>query len=70
MANFEERLRKDLRTIIPIDLDFNITMASDPIIDTWKGATLMSKNIHYMTKKDYDEFGSDYFKQEIYSKVE
>ena len=72
----KERIYHDLRSYLPVGIDINIMKAEDPILDTWKGARLFFNDTYgdkngkndltnsiYITRKEYDEFGIDYFKE-------
>ena len=72
----KERIYHDLRSYLPVGIDINIMKAEDPILDTWKGARLFFNDTYgdkngkndltnsiYITKKEYVEYGIDYFKE-------
>ena len=72
----KERIYHDLRSYLPVGIDINIMKAEDPILDTWKGARLFFNDTYgdkngkndltnsiYITRKEYDEYGIDYFKE-------
>ena len=72
----KERIYHDLRSYLPVGIDINIMKAQDPILDTWKGARLFFNDTYgdkngkndltnsiYITRKEYDEYGIDYFKE-------
>jgi len=72
----KERIYHDLRSYLPVGIDINIIKAEDPILDTWKGARLFFNDTYgdkngkndltnsiYITRKEYDEYGIDYFKE-------
>lgn len=63
---FEDRLRKELRSVIPVDARFDLRQASDPILDAWKGAAQWSREASsrnsLVTKEEYSEKGAEYIK--------
>ena len=73
----KERVYHDLRSYLPVDVDINVMRAENPILDAWKGARYFfndtysikeSNNINlrekiYMNKKEYEEYGVEYFKE-------
>lgn len=63
---FEERLRIELRSVIPVDAHFELRQASDPVLDAWKGAAQWSCGDSYrnsrVSREEYNEKGPDYFK--------
>lgn len=44
-----------------------VKRAKDPLLDAWKGAAMFgrdeSKRQHFVTRQDYEEYGSDYIKE-------
>ena len=67
--NFEERLQRELKAVLPAQYATTVRRAHDPILDAWKGAaswwsTSSSTNRDQatMTKAEYSEKGEDYFK--------
>lgn len=65
-AGFEERLRKDLRSLLPADAPMGLRQAADPLLDAWRGAAKWSRSpaaeACFITAADYEEKGSDYLK--------
>ena len=65
-AGFEERLRKELRAVLPIDASLSVRQAIDPVLDAWKGAAQWAREPGFhrdlTTREDYDEKGPDYMK--------
>ena len=63
---FEERLRKELRSVVPADARFELRQARDPVLDAWKGAAEWSREASYrnslVTREEYNEKGAEYFK--------
>ena len=73
----KERIYHDLRSYLPVGSEINVMRAEEPILDVWKGARLFFndtylndgknenklRNSIYITRKEYDEYGVDYFKE-------
>ena len=73
----KERIYHDLRSYLPVGTEINVMRAGDPILDAWKGARLFFDNTYYLnknnenklkdsiyiTRKEYEEYGFDYFKE-------
>lgn len=65
-AGFEERLRKELRAVLPIEASMRVRRAGDPLLDAWKGAAQWSQEGSFkhalLTREEYMEKGSEYMK--------
>lgn len=66
----KERIIIDLTQYLPSNMNINLNIANDPILDAWKGGRdFFNNNIKndkvYISKKDYEEFGFDYYKENI-----
>ena len=65
-AGFGERLNKELRAVLPIDVTMRLRHANDPLLDAWKGAAQWSNEPPFrqalVTRQDYDEKGCYYMK--------
>ena len=72
----KERIYHDIRSYLPVDIDINVMKAENPVLDAWKGARLFFNDTYnsngiknnlrndiYITKKEYEEFGVEYFKE-------
>ena len=64
---FEERLRSELRSVLPVEIELGVRRAKDPILDAWKGAakwasTKESRNT-FVSKAEWAEKGGDYIKE-------
>lgn len=63
---FEERFHKELRAVLPIDANLTMRKASNPLLDTWKGAAQWSREADFsnyqVTKEEYLEKGAEYMK--------
>jgi len=64
---FEERLRDELRAVLPAESLLGIRKAKDPILDAWKGASQWANKADsrksFITKEDYMEKGGEYLKE-------
>lgn len=65
-TGFEERMRKELRGVLPVEASIGVRKASDPLLDAWKGAAQWSKDLAFrqtrVTREEYLEKGSEYMK--------
>ena len=72
----KERIYHDMKRNLPVNTDINILRAENPVLDAWKGARLFFNDTYnldgiknnlkdniYITKKEYEEFGVEYFKE-------
>ena len=73
----KERIYHDLKSYLPVGSEINVMRAKEPILDAWKGARLFFndtyvndgknenklRNTIYITKREYNEYGVDYFKE-------
>ncbi|KAL8917718.1 MAG: hypothetical protein Q9208_007770 [Pyrenodesmia sp. 3 TL-2023] len=66
-AGFEERLRKELRAVLPVEATINVQKANDPILDAWRGAAQWAVTSEasqsFVTKEEYQEKGPEYMKE-------
>eukprot|EP01126_Amoeba_proteus_P023857 TRINITY_DN2398_c0_g1_i26.p1 TRINITY_DN2398_c0_g1~~TRINITY_DN2398_c0_g1_i26.p1 ORF type:complete len:537 (-),score=135.03 TRINITY_DN2398_c0_g1_i26:109-1719(-) len=63
---FKDRVLVELTQVRPVGDLICVTSAEDPILDSWKGAALFctrnDPTEYFITRKKYDEYGSNYFK--------
>jgi actin-related protein 5 len=66
---FEERLRRDLRSVLPADMEMGVRRPKDPIGDAWRGAAEWVGRDEgrrwkagRVTREEYLEKGADYLK--------
>ena len=72
----KERIYHDLRSYLPMEVDINVKRAENPVLDAWKGARLFFNDTYnlngiknnlrnniYISKKEYEEYGVEYFKE-------
>ncbi|KAL8956844.1 MAG: hypothetical protein Q9193_005735 [Seirophora villosa] len=66
-AGFDERLRRELRMVLPVEASIHVRMATDPILDAWKGAAQWAADPksfqNFVTHEEYQEKGADYMKE-------
>ncbi|EON64616.1 hypothetical protein W97_03849 [Coniosporium apollinis CBS 100218] len=64
---FEDRLRSELRAVLPADSPLGIRRANHPGLDAWKGAAWWSSQPAsrdaFITRADFEEKGHDYIKE-------
>ncbi|KAI9861937.1 MAG: Nuclear actin-protein involved in chromatin remodeling [Trichoglossum hirsutum] len=64
---FEERLRDELRAVLPAEGPLVVRRAKDPVLDAWKGAAKWSCGPEWkaacVTREEYLEKGGDYLKE-------
>ncbi|KAL9130239.1 MAG: hypothetical protein Q9217_001532 [Psora testacea] len=65
---FDERLKRELRAVLPVDAPMKLRKASDPILDAWKGAAAWAREEGSFKKgsvsrAEYEEKGSEYMKE-------
>lgn len=64
---FEERLRNELRAVLPADIPLGVRKANDPILDAWRGAAQWAANPtsrqSFVSRAEYHEKGADYIKE-------
>ncbi len=60
-ANFEKRLRAELRSLVPSDYTIELTAASDPTLAAWRGGSIFAASDEFdsavVTKEQYREEG-------------
>ena len=59
--NLEERLRRELRSLVPGDTEIGLRTAADPILAAWKGGSAFAASEAYdsqvVTRAQYAEEG-------------
>lgn len=64
---FEDRLRKELRAVLPADATLRVRKAKDSILDAWRGAAKWSNQADsrhaFVTRAEFHEKGGDYLKE-------
>ncbi|KAL8705154.1 MAG: hypothetical protein Q9201_001721 [Fulgogasparrea decipioides] len=66
-AGFDERLKRELRAVLPAEVPINVRKANNPILDAWRGAAQWAaapeSSQGFVTRQEYEEKGSDYIKE-------
>ena len=78
----KERIYHDIRSYLPVDANINVLRAENPVLDAWKGARLFFNDTYnlngiknnlrnniYISKKEYEEYGVEYFKEHFCGNV-
>ncbi len=56
-------MEAEIRSILPFQSDFTVTMANDPVLDAWRGAAAFAASSDFASKSisraDYNENGAD-----------
>ncbi|OAD08703.1 hypothetical protein MUCCIDRAFT_188150 [Mucor lusitanicus CBS 277.49] len=67
LPGLSERLYSSLKTIYPVDTKIKVKRARDPVLDAWRGAAMFAqdqtKTQYFVSKQEYEEYGSDYIKE-------
>lgn len=64
LQGLTERLETDLRRDLPVDVQIHVEAGNEPELDAWRGIAKWSLDEKaYVTRKEYDEFGSEYIKE-------
>lgn len=70
-SGFEERLRRELRAVLPSDSPINVRQAGNPLLDAWRGAAQWSREAGFkqsaVTRADFLDKGPEYLKVRILS---
>jgi actin-related protein 5 len=63
---FDDRLRRELRSVLPVEYELGIRRAKDAVLDPWKGAAKWASGSSWkaamVTRQEYQEKGSEYMK--------
>ena len=64
---FEERLRSELRAVLPVDVQLGVRKAKDPVLDAWKGAAKWARTTEnrqaFVSREEYIEKGGEYLRE-------
>lgn len=64
---FEDRLRSELRAVLPVDVQLGVRAANDPVLDAWKGASAWARRSEsrqaFVTREEWLEKGAEYLKE-------
>lgn len=68
--NFDERVHRELQSILPVGSPLKVRKAADPSNDSWRGmaqwATTPEFSKASVSKQEYEEMGSEYMKEHGY----
>lgn len=68
-SGFDDRLREELRSVLPNESVVKLRKATDPLIDAWRGAAQWAREPGFknsaVTKDEYFEKGSEFLKVSI-----
>jgi len=66
-AGFEERLRKELRAVLPAEQTIQVRRAKDCVLDAWRGAASWAgkkeSRQNFITRAEWAEKGGEYIKE-------
>ncbi|PNS15907.1 Actin-like protein arp5 [Sphaceloma murrayae] len=65
---FEDRLRNELRAVLPADVTLGLRRAKDPVLDAWRGAAGWASDRSrsanaYVSKAEFEEKGGEYLRE-------
>ena len=64
---FEERLRRELRAVLPADVQLAVRKAKDPVLDAWRGAAKWAGSSEsrqaFVSREDWMEKGGEYIRE-------
>lgn len=64
---FEDRLRNELRAVLPAEVQLGVRRAKDPVLDAWRGAARWAGTAESRTafvgREEYFEKGGEYLKE-------
>ncbi|KAF2019687.1 actin-like ATPase domain-containing protein [Aaosphaeria arxii CBS 175.79] len=64
---FEDRLRNELRAVLPAEETLKVRRAKDSVLDAWKGAAKWAANSkskqYFVSRSEFMEKGGDYLKE-------
>ena len=64
---FQERLQRELTSVLPVDAVMRVRRAEDPLLDPWKGAAAWAREDGWtkarVSRAEYEDKGSEYMKE-------
>ncbi|KAK4542564.1 hypothetical protein LTR36_006612 [Oleoguttula mirabilis] len=64
---FEDRLRNELRAVLPVDVQLGVRRAKDPVLDAWKGAARWAGTVEakpaFVSRAEWLEKGAEYIRE-------
>jgi actin-related protein 5 len=65
--NFQNRMTRELTSVLPVGTRLHVRRAADPMLDAWKGMANWSTSDEFatcaVTRQEYLEMGSEYMKE-------
>lgn len=65
--NFDERINREIRSVLDVNIPVKVYRAHDPLSDAWRGMAKWSTTDEFnqmaVTKAEYEEMGSEYIKE-------
>ena len=69
-SGFEDRVRRELRTVLPADAELRVRRAKDPVLDAWRGAAAWcgesASRAAFVSRREWAEKGPEYLKVRKY----
>ncbi|PHZ16032.1 actin-like ATPase domain-containing protein [Rhizopus microsporus ATCC 52813] len=67
VPGLSDRIHASLQSIYPVNTNITVKRAKDPLLDAWRGAAMFGQDNtnkqYFVTRKEYEEYGSDYLKE-------
>ncbi|CEG69759.1 hypothetical protein RMATCC62417_05776 [Rhizopus microsporus] len=67
VPGLSDRIHASLQSIYPVNTNITVKRAKNPLLDAWRGAAMFSQDNtnkqYFVTRKEYEEYGSDYLKE-------
>lgn len=64
---FEERLRNELRAVLPVEAQLGVRTARDPVLDAWRGAARWAGTAEargaFVSRREWEEKGGEYIRE-------
>ena len=71
LRGLKERMEAELQIMRPFQSTFKVTIADDPVLDSWRGASQAAASDYdselFLSRKDYFECGEGYLREHFYS---
>jgi len=74
IPGLKTRLENELQEMLPYKSTFKVTSASDPLLDSWRGASQWADNEEnqrsgFMSRAEYEEYGEGFLKTHFSSNI-
>ncbi|KAG0784336.1 hypothetical protein G6F57_012168 [Rhizopus arrhizus] len=67
VPGLSDRIHSSLKSIYPVHTNIKVKRANNPLLDAWRGAAMFGQDglneKYFVTRKEYEEYGSDYLKE-------